>query len=78
MKSKAKDKPIVRYRQTVWTEKFSGDKKKIRYKETLVGIITGEAARLLNEASERDEVLMHSYNTNNMEKRELWCTEYFD
>ena len=73
---KSKTKPVVKYRQT--TSKIGGRKHKLRYKETLVGIITGEAARMLNEASERDESLTHSYNTKNMEKRELWRSEILD
>jgi hypothetical protein len=70
---KSKTKPVVKYRQT--TSKIGGRKHKLRYNTTLVGIITGEAARLLNEASERDEGLIHSHDTSNMERRELWRSE---
>jgi hypothetical protein len=73
---KSKTKPVVKYRQI--TRKMGGKVHKLRYKETLVGILTGEAARLLNEASERGESLSHSYDTNNMNKRELWRSEILD
>ena len=74
--SKNKTKPVVKYRQI--TRRLGGKAHKLRYKETLVGIITGQAARMLNEASERDESLTHSYNTKNMERRELWRSEILD
>ncbi len=72
-----KSKKVVRYRQ-VTTRLLTGTKRKLRYKETLVGVITGEAARILNEASERGDSLSHSYDTNNMDKRELWTSEILD
>ena len=72
-----KSKKVVRYRQ-VTTRLLTGTETQNAYKETLVGVITGEAARILNEASERGDSLSHSYDTNNMDKRELWRSEILD
>jgi hypothetical protein len=66
-------KPKVKYTQC--TSTFCGEKHTIRYKLTLLATITGPEARALIESQETGEGHIFSYDTEKMDKVEIYHEE---